>query len=91
MVEINGSSYCDVFALYFSSIIWIYCIMLVITQDENDLDEMNIEILRNKLYKAYLEDFYGFCEKLGGATADVMCPILAVSVVIVQCTYCTLY
>ena len=48
-------------------------------QDENDLDEMNIEILRNKLYKAYLEDFYAFCEKLGGATADVMCPILAVS------------
>ena len=48
-------------------------------QDENDLDEMNIEILRNKLYKAYLEDFYGFCESLGGTTADVMCPILAVS------------
>jgi len=48
-------------------------------QDENDLDEMNIETLRNKLYKAYLEDFYGFCESLGGTTADVMCPILAVS------------
>ena len=48
-------------------------------QDENDLDEMNIEILRNKLYKSYLEDFYAFCQKLGGTTADVMCPILAVS------------
>ncbi|KAL5260622.1 hypothetical protein ACHWQZ_G010691 [Mnemiopsis leidyi] len=46
-------------------------------QDENDLDEMNIEILRNKLYKSYLEDFYAFCKKLGGTTADVMCPILA--------------
>lgn len=23
---------------------------------------MNIEIMRNTLYKAYLEDFYGFCQ-----------------------------
>ncbi|TPX38457.1 hypothetical protein SeMB42_g06735 [Synchytrium endobioticum] len=42
-----------------------------------DLDEMNIEIIRNTLYKAYLEDFYGYCEKLGGATKEVMCGILA--------------
>ena len=28
-----------------------------------DLDEMNIEIIRNTLYKAYLEDFYHFCKK----------------------------
>lgn len=27
-----------------------------------DLDEMNIEIMRNTLYKAYLEDFYKFCK-----------------------------
>ncbi|VAH77204.1 unnamed protein product [Triticum turgidum subsp. durum] len=26
-----------------------------------DLDDMNIEIMRNTLYKAYLEDFYKFC------------------------------
>ena len=39
---------------------------------------MNIEILRNKLYKTYLEDFYAFCVELGGVTAEVMCPILAV-------------
>lgn len=26
-----------------------------------DLDEMNIEIMRNTLYKAYLEDFNAFC------------------------------
>lgn len=45
--------------------------------DEQDLDEMNIEYLRNKLYKAYLEDFYAFCEEIGGVTAEVMCPILA--------------
>eukprot|EP00126_Sphaerothecum_destruens_P012750 Sdes_comp21843_c0_seq1m20395 len=43
---------------------------------EQDLDEMNIEIIRNTLYKAYLEDFYQFCESLGGATATVMCDIL---------------
>eukprot|EP00112_Aurelia_sp_Birch-Aquarium-sp1_P021665 Seg589.5 transcript_id=Seg589.5/GoldUCD/mRNA.D3Y31 product="V-type proton ATPase subunit d 1" protein_id=Seg589.5/GoldUCD/D3Y31 len=43
---------------------------------EQDLDEMNIEIIRNTLYKAYLENFYKFCQELGGATADVMCQIL---------------
>ncbi|KAI8128075.1 V-type proton ATPase subunit d 1 [Lucilia cuprina] len=44
---------------------------------EQDLDEMNIEIIRNTLYKAYLEAFYDFCQKMGGSTADVMCEILA--------------
>lgn len=43
---------------------------------EEDLDEMNIEIIRNTLYKAYLEDFYLFCERMGGSTAEVMCEIL---------------
>ncbi|MBN3321050.1 VA0D1 ATPase, partial [Atractosteus spatula] len=43
---------------------------------EQDLDEMNIEIIRNTLYKAYLESFYKFCSTLGGTTADTMCPIL---------------
>ncbi|XP_044280247.1 V-type proton ATPase subunit d 2 [Varanus komodoensis] len=43
---------------------------------ENDLDEMNIEIMRNKLYKSYLEAFYTFCKKQGGTTADIMCPLL---------------
>jgi V-type H+-transporting ATPase subunit d len=43
---------------------------------EEDLDEMNIEIIRNTLYKAYLEDFYNFCQKLGGETAEVMTEIL---------------
>lgn len=44
---------------------------------EQDLDEMNIEIIRNTLYKAYLEDFYKFCEEQGGPTAEVMCEALA--------------
>ena len=42
----------------------------------DDLDEMNIEIIRNTLYKAYLEDFYSFCQKVGGGTAEVMHDIL---------------
>lgn len=46
---------------------------------EQDLDEMNIEIIRNTLYKAYLEAFYDFCKQIGETTADVMCEILAVS------------
>jgi len=41
-----------------------------------DLDEMNIEIVRNTLYKAYLEDFYAFCQQMGGETAIVMGEIL---------------
>jgi len=43
---------------------------------EEDLDEMNIEIIRNTLYKAYLEDFYKFCEKIGGVTYETMAEIL---------------
>lgn len=44
---------------------------------EQDLDEMNIEIIRNSLYKAYLESFYKFCkEDIGGITGEVMCEIL---------------
>jgi len=44
---------------------------------EQDLDEMNIEIIRNTLYKSYLEAFHKFCKELGGATAEVLCEILA--------------
>lgn len=43
---------------------------------EQDMDEMNIELIRNTLYKAYLEDFYDFCQKLGPPTSEVMCEIL---------------
>ncbi|XP_002126185.2 V-type proton ATPase subunit d-like [Ciona intestinalis] len=44
---------------------------------EEDLNEMNIEIIRNTLYKAYLEAFYDWCQRTGGPTANVMCEILA--------------
>ncbi|KAL4648445.1 V-type proton ATPase subunit d 2-like [Arapaima gigas] len=43
---------------------------------EINLDEMNAEILRNKLYKSYIESFYKFCKEEGGATEEIMCPIL---------------
>jgi len=42
-----------------------------------DLDELHIEIIRNTLYKAYLEDFYVFTQTLGSPTSDVMASILA--------------
>ena len=44
---------------------------------EGDLDEMNIEIIRSALFKAYLEDFHAFVQGLGGVTGEVMSEILA--------------
>ncbi|KAG4305593.1 hypothetical protein PORY_001149 [Pneumocystis oryctolagi] len=41
-----------------------------------DLNELNLEIIRNTLYKAYLEDFYAFCKSLGGTTFELMSNIL---------------
>ncbi|KAG4301594.1 hypothetical protein PCANB_001681 [Pneumocystis canis] len=41
-----------------------------------DLNELNIEIIKNTLYKAYLEDFYVFCKSLGGTTFELMSNIL---------------
>ncbi|KAG8821504.1 H(+)-transporting V0 sector ATPase subunit d [Serendipita sp. 401] len=43
----------------------------------SDLDDLNIEIIRNTLYKAYLEDFDKFCESIGGPTYEAMHRILA--------------
>ncbi|XP_049849669.1 V-type proton ATPase subunit d-like [Schistocerca gregaria] len=42
-----------------------------------DLDELNIEIVRNTIYRAYLEDFHAFCKKLGGTTAELMNELLS--------------
>ena len=41
-----------------------------------ELDELNIEIIRNTLYKAYLEDFLSFCLSLPSPTDSVMKEIL---------------
>jgi V-type H+-transporting ATPase subunit d len=46
------------------------------TLREEDLDEVNVEIIRNTLYRSYLEDFYLFCQRLGGVTGEVMCELL---------------
>jgi len=43
---------------------------------EEDLDEMNVELIRNTLYKAYLEDFHSYCKSLGGATEEIMTELL---------------
>eukprot|EP00180_Rhodochaete_pulchella_P002707 Plantae.Rhodophyta-Rhodochaete_pulchella.ctg4212.p1 GENE.Plantae.Rhodophyta-Rhodochaete_pulchella.ctg4212~~Plantae.Rhodophyta-Rhodochaete_pulchella.ctg4212.p1 ORF type:complete len:351 (-),score=70.92 Plantae.Rhodophyta-Rhodochaete_pulchella.ctg4212:441-1493(-) len=42
----------------------------------DDLTDLNIEIIRNTLYKAYLKDFLQFCHEMGGATEEVMTEIL---------------
>ena len=54
--------------------------------NEQDLDEVNVEIIRNNLFKAYLEDFASFCQKLGGTTAEVMQELLAV-----RCQFTTMH
>lgn len=45
-----------------------------------DLDDMNIEIMRNTLYKAYLDDFAEFCQSLGSTTAEIMGDLLSFEV-----------
>ncbi|WWC85432.1 uncharacterized protein L201_000295 [Kwoniella dendrophila CBS 6074] len=42
-----------------------------------DLDDLNIEIIRNSLYKAYLEDFHKFCQTLPSPTSEIMSKILS--------------
>lgn len=48
---------------------------------------MNIEIMRNTLYKAYLDDFAKFCDKLGGSTAAVMGDLLSFEVCMHHCCW----
>jgi V-type H+-transporting ATPase subunit d len=43
-----------------------------------DLDELNIEIIRNTLYKSYLEDFHQWCTtELEGPSAEIMYEMLS--------------
>lgn len=42
----------------------------------DELDDLNIEIIRNKLYKAYLQDFYQFCQGLPTPSNEVMSRML---------------
>lgn len=41
-----------------------------------ELDDLNIEIIRNRLYKAYLEDFYKFAKTLPNPSAEIQCRLL---------------
>jgi V-type H+-transporting ATPase subunit d len=50
--------------------------MTAASEMRNVLEEVQIEILKNSLMKLYLEDFYTFCEKMGGDTGDIMCGLL---------------
>lgn len=38
----------------------------------------NIEVMRCHLKRYWIEDFYAFCDKLGGTTAEVMGHLLKV-------------
>lgn len=42
----------------------------------DELDDLNIEIIRNKLYKAYLQDFYQFCQGLPAPSNEIMSRML---------------
>jgi V-type H+-transporting ATPase subunit d len=43
---------------------------------KKDFDELSIEYIRGTLQKNWLEQFYEYCEGLGGLTAEVMCDML---------------
>ncbi len=43
----------------------------------NVLEEVEVEIIKNSLLKLWLQDFYRYCEGIGGDTATIMCELLA--------------
>ena len=46
----------------------------------NLLEEMPTTKLENSLRKLYIEDFYRFCQRIGGETAELMSGMLQASV-----------
>merc|ERR1711998_794584 len=41
--------------------------------EASDLNELNVELIKDRLYKEYLTDFYNFCQnEVGGTTWEVM-------------------
>lgn len=44
---------------------------------EDEIPEMDPEIIRNVLFRTYLEKFYAFAEEIGGETATVMKDIIS--------------
>lgn len=45
---------------------------------QNVLEEVEIEIIKSSLIKYWIEDFYMYCESLGGDTGEIMCDILKI-------------
>lgn len=45
--------------------------------DQGPIGDIDVEIVRCSLFKAYLEDFFNYNVKLGGTTASVMCDMLS--------------
>ncbi|KAH8278821.1 hypothetical protein KR018_010013, partial [Drosophila ironensis] len=45
--------------------------------NNNNLLSNDVEVIRAILYRCYLEDFYAYCQSLGGITASVMAELLA--------------
>ncbi len=43
----------------------------------NVLEEVEVEIIKNSLVKLWLQDFYSYCEGIGGDTGAIMCELLA--------------
>jgi V-type H+-transporting ATPase subunit d len=41
-----------------------------------ELTDINVEMMKDKLYKEYLTDFHNFCQTIGGTTAEVMADLL---------------
>lgn len=44
--------------------------------DLDELTDINVEMMKDKLMKEYLTDFYNFCNTIGGTTAEVMSGLL---------------
>jgi V-type H+-transporting ATPase subunit d len=44
------------------------------------LNETDLELMKNVLKKAWIEDFYKFCVSQGGGTAEMMGHVLKVRV-----------
>jgi len=44
---------------------------------KQDFDELSMELIKNLLYKNWLESFYDFTQQIGGVTAEVMGDLLS--------------
>src|SRR5258706_1557636 len=81
--RISGSTRCATFLSIRDTFLWLSDIFSAAPYFREcvsaaDLDDLNIEIIRNSLYKAYLEDFDQFIKtEIGGPTYEIMHNILS--------------